>query len=330
MKGLILCAGKGTRLYPITLNFPKTLIPVANISILQACIEKLTELAIVEIGVVIHPSQEGLIREQVGHGEAWGAAITYIYQYEARGISDAVRQAQTFIGEEAFLLLLGDNLISQSLAELKLDVEERGSHGSLLLAEVANPRDYGIAEVLEGRIVQLEEKPKAPKSKLAVLGAYAFDSTIFEAVDHIKPSPRGEYEITDAIQWLIEHGKQVTYHVTEQLNMDVGTVGRWLDANRQMLAVLPPQNAIHKSVVAENCTIIAPVSINQGCVLKNCVIGPYVSIGADSQIEGCHIENSILLSGVHLKHIPYPLKDTVIGRQSAMTGLQAQKEGGNE
>ncbi|WP_138755432.1 sugar phosphate nucleotidyltransferase [Paenibacillus sinopodophylli] len=330
MKGLILCAGKGTRLYPITLKLPKTLIPVANISILQSCIEKLKEQAIVEIGVVIHPSQEDMIRAQVGSGEIWGVALTYIYQYEAKGISHAVKQAQTFIGEEAFLLLLGDNLISHSLTELRLDVEARGSSGSLLLAEVANPRDYGIAEVQDGRILQLEEKPAAPKSKLAVLGAYALDSSIFQAVHQIKPSQRGEYEITDAIQWLINHGKQVTYHVTEQLNMDVGTVERWLQANKQMLDAQPAKDAIHHSVIMDNCSIVSPVSIKQGSVLKNCVIGPYVSISSDSHIEDCRIENCILLSGVHLKHIPYLLKDTIIGFQSVMTGLQAKKEGGSE
>jgi glucose-1-phosphate thymidylyltransferase len=328
LKGLILCAGKGTRLYPFTLKHPKTLIPVANTPILQSCIEKLTEQGISEIGVVIHPSQESDIRECLG--EKKDVTITYIYQNEAKGISDAVKQAETYIGDEAFLLLLGDNLISDSLRELKIDVEERGSHASLLLAEVANPQDYGIAEVLEERIIRLEEKPRIPKSKLAVLGAYAFNGSIFAAVSDIKPSGRGEYEITDAIQWLIDQSLAVTYHVTEKLNMDVGTLARWLESNRKRLDEIRGEELKHESVILDNCILIEPVSIAKGSVLKDCTIGPYVSISADSHIEDCRIENSIILSGVHLQHIAYSLKDTVIGYRSVMAGLHVRKEGGNQ
>ncbi|WP_169085319.1 sugar phosphate nucleotidyltransferase [Paenibacillus sp. PL91] len=327
MKGLILCAGKGTRLYPFTLKHPKTLIPVANTPILQSCIEKLTEQGIREIGVVIHPSQEFDIREQFGLGEGMHVTITYIYQYEAKGISDALKQAQSYIGDEAFLLLLGDNLISDHLTELKNDVEERGSHASLLLAEVANPQDYGIAEVLKDRIVRLEEKPPVPKSKLAVLGAYAFKGSIFTAVHAIKPSARGEYEITDAIQWMIDQSLPVTYHLTDKLNMDVGTLERWLESNQKMLDEMPSHKAIHESVTLSNCTIIEPVSIAKGSVLKDCVIGPYVSIGENSHIENCRIENSIILSGVHVQHISHLLKNTVIGYQSVLSGSHVRKEG---
>ena len=240
------------------------------------------------------------------------------------GIAEAVKQARMYIGNDNFLLLLGDNLIADGLTELKLDVEEKGSHASLLLAEVANPQDYGIAEVLEERIVRLEEKPRVPKSKLAVLGAYAFTGSIFLAADDIKPSARGEYEITDAIQWLIDHSLPVTYHVTEKLNMDVGTLERWLEANRRMLDEMAAKEVIHELSVLDNCTIVGPVSIDKGCVLKDCIIGPYVSIGAGSHIEDCRMENSIILSGVHLKHISYSLIDTVIGYRSVMAGLHSR------
>jgi glucose-1-phosphate thymidylyltransferase len=329
LKGLILCAGKGSRLYPFTLKHPKTLIPVANTPLLQSCIEKLTEQRIVEIGIVIHPSQESQIREYFSLGEAWGATITYIYQNEPQGIAEAVKQARTYISNDNFLLLLGDNLVADELSELVMDVEERGSHASLLLAEVANPQDYGIAEVLGERVVRLEEKPREPKSKLAVLGAYAFNGSIFLAVDDIRPSARGEYEITDAIQWLIDHSFPVTYHVTEKLSMDVGTLERWLEANRRMLDEMAAEEMIHELSVLDNCTIVGPVSIDKGCVLKDCIIGPYVSIGAGSHIEDCRMENSIILSGVHLKHISYPLKDTIIGYRSVMAGLQS-RDGGRD
>lgn len=327
LKGLILCAGKGTRLYPITINHPKTLIPIANIPILQSCIEKLLQEGIVDIGIVIHPSQETKISEKFGNGESLGVAITYIYQHEAWGLSDAVRKGQDFVGKDSFILLLGDNLIAESLTELKKDIEERNSHCSIMLAEVVNPRDYGIAKVLEGRIVKLVEKPSHPESNLAVLGAYAFKESIFQAIDLIKPSARGELEITDAIQWLIENSFPVTYHVTDKANMDVGTLSRWLEANRNGLDLLEDEERIHESTRLENCTIIQPVSIDSGCVLKNCVIGPYVSISADVKIEDCSIENSIVLNGVHLKNISYVLKDTVIGFNSVLAGLNLSREG---
>lgn len=327
MKGLILCAGKGTRLYPITFQYPKTLLPVANTPIIQSSIEKLAEQGIVEIGIVIRPSDESVISKQIGNGESWGVSITYIYQHESKGISDAVKQAQHYIGEDAFLMLLGDNLFSETLTELKKDIEERGSHGSLLLAEVENPQDYGIAEVSDARILRLEEKPNNPKSKLAVLGAYAFNGSIFKAVTAIKPSKRGEYEITDAIQWLIDNSFIVTYHITDKSNMDIGTLDRWLEANRRSLSELQSTEMIHETVTLDNCTIITPVCVDKGCILKDCVIGPYVSIGAGTHIEDCRIENSIILNGVRLKQIPNSLKDTVIGFQSVMAGLHPSGEG---
>jgi len=329
MKGLILCAGKGTRLYPITAAYPKTLIPVANIPILHSSIKKLTEQGITDIGIVIHPSQHNQIYESVGNGNQWGAALTYIYQNEAKGIADAVKQAEPFVGNDNFILLLGDNLFSESLSELRLDVEERGSQGSLLVAEVANPQDYGIANVSEGRIIGVEEKPREPKSKLAVLGAYAFTHSIFRAVHEIAPSARGEYEITEAIQWLINENLRVTYHVTKRANSDVGTIERWLEANRHALDARDA-NGIHETAQLINCTIEGPVSIAEGSVLKNCHIGPYVSIGSNCILEGCRIENSILLNRVQFKQAPAAIRNTVIGIGSAMLGLQPRGEGGKQ
>jgi glucose-1-phosphate thymidylyltransferase len=329
LKGLILCAGKGTRLYPITLSYPKTLIPIANTPLLQSCMDKLAEQDIVEIGIVIHPSQDSVIKEQIGTGEQWGLTITYIYQPEPRGIADAVKHAESFIGEDTFLLLLGDNLISESLSKLVESVEERGSHAALLLEEVEDTQHYGIAEVFNERIVRLEEKPREPKSNLAVQGAYAFAPSIFKAVTNIQPSARGEYEITDAIQWLIDHGFLVTYHLAEKNNMDVGTLERWLEANRRQLDKMKGAPFIHETAILDNCQIITPVSIDQGCVLKDCIVGPYVSISSGSSIEGCRIENCIILQEVHLKQISYPLKEMVIGFRSVMAGIHSSGEVGD-
>lgn len=323
MKGLILCAGKGTRLYPFTLAYPKTLIPVANRPLLHLCIEKLKEQGITEIGVVIHPSHEAAIKEQVGTGERWGVNITSIYQTEPKGISHAIRQAEHYIGNDSFILLLGDNLILDELTELKKLVMTNGCHAALIVSEVKNPQAYGIVEVINNRIVRLEEKPSVPKSNLAIIGAFAFTNAIFSASAAIQPSARGEYEITDAIQWMLDQGCSVSHYLSTEPNMDVGTLERWLEANRIMLDKGKEPREMDGTVVLDNCKIIDPVRIGQNCVLKDCVIGPHVSISAGSNIEGCQIENSIILDGVHLKQAANPIKNSVIGFRSMMASLHS-------
>jgi glucose-1-phosphate thymidylyltransferase len=326
VKGLILCAGRGSRLYPLTRSYPKTLIPIANIPILQTCIEKLIEQEIDEIGIVIHPSQDAMIREQVGNGERWGLQFTYIYQDEPKGISDAIKHAESFINGNSFLLLLGDNLINESLSKLKELIDSHRCQAALMLTEVNNPQDYGIAELVGQRIVRLEEKPKSPKSNLAVVGAYAFTSSIFKAVVAIPPSPRGEYEITDAIQWLIDQGESVSYHVTDKRIFDVGKIERLLEANQWKLSQME-SGLSHEPSLLENCQLIPPVVVGPGCVLTNSVIGPYVSIGEGTSIDGCRIRNCVILSQAQLKEIPYLVKDTVIGFRSVITGLHSEGKG---
>ena len=326
MKGLILCAGKGSRLYPFTISYPKTLIPVANIPLLHGCIDKLIEQNISEIGIVIHPSQESSIKESVQKISSQNFHITYIYQHKPTGIASAILQAKDFIGQDSFIMLLGDNLISISLRVLKDQVESQGNQAGLLLAEVDNPQDYGIAEVADRKIVNLEEKPQKPKSNLAVLGAYAFSPSIFEACETINPSARGEYEITDAIQWLIQQGYSVAYHKAEISSIDVGTMERWIAANRKMLKEMPSENYIHPSVFVKNSTIVAPVSIEQGSIIEDAVIGPYVSIGENSTIKDCTIQDSILLSHVHIKQMSQPIQKMVIGSGSIMVGIEKKGE----
>ncbi|CAM3045224.1 glucose-1-phosphate thymidylyltransferase [Paenibacillus sediminis] len=321
MKGLILCAGKGSRLHPLTLSYPKTILPVANKPILYYCIEKLVELDILDIGIVINKSQKKMIKEKLDYDKQWGIRITYIYQNEPKGIADAVRHAKDFIGADPFILLLGDNLITESLAGLKSSIERQESNAAVMLASVKNPQDYGIAEVVDGKIIGIEEKPINPKSNLAVLGSYAFDSTIFKAIDSISPSARGEYEITDALQWIIDHKYSVSSTYTDKHNVDVGTIERWLEANRSMLRNMKGRRIYLAGCTFENTQIIPPVIIERDCEIKDCVIGPYVSIGSDVWLEGCHIENSIILDSVRLKHIPYQIKNSIMGHHSVMAGL---------
>lgn len=315
MKGLILCAGKGTRLRPLTYSQPKTLLPVANKPVLMYAIDQLIHTGINEIGIVINPSQKKLIHEHIHLINHPNLSLKYIYQKNPKGIADAVRQAEHFIGNEPFLLLLGDNLIQESLEEIKRQVLIHKRNGAMMLARVENPSEYGIAQIENGRIIRLEEKPSAPTSNLAVIGAYAFDHHVFKAVRKIPPSNRGEYELTDAIQWLIDQGYSISHTITDKHYSDVGTVHRWLEANRWKMdeltagrSIIAPTSTIHQ------CTIIHPVLIDEGCTLKNATIGPYVSIEAGVTIEECLIENSIILKGTHLKRIPIKIKNSVFGR----------------
>lgn len=327
MKGLILCAGKGTRLQPLTYSQPKTLLPVANKSVLTYCLESLVQVGVTEIGIVINPNQEKAIRAEVGEEKRFGAQIIYLYQTEAKGIADALRPAEPFIKQDSFLLLLGDNLIQESLVPLKRAIEKYKADGSIMLAKVENPSDYGIAQLHQGQVVNIEEKPKHPKSDLAVIGAYAFTPVIFDAVKSIPPSARGEYEITDAIGWLIEQGYTVSSSITKHKYSDVGNVERWLEANRWMLAELEKQNQIrHGKSILKNCTIIPPVIIGEGCQLVDSTIGPYVSIAPNASVEGCQIENSIILKGASLHYVQHKITDSVFGQYSQVSGSVHQEE----
>ncbi|PZE21645.1 sugar phosphate nucleotidyltransferase [Paenibacillus xerothermodurans] len=320
MKGIIVCAGKGTRLYPFTHRYPKTLLPVGNIPLLHTCIENLAEQEIDEIGIVLSPAQQPLIARHTAIAAKLGVKLTSIYQEAPLGIADAVKQAEHFIDGDSFLLLLGDNLITDSLSRLKTLLHAEGSSAAVLLKRVEHSHEYGIAEVEDCRIVGLEEKPLHPKTNLAVMGAYAFAPVIFAAIADISPSSRGEYEITDAIQWLIQRNYPVTYQLTEKPIFDVGTVGRWLEANRWQLDHLHT-NQIHATAVLENCKIIPPVNIARGCRIKDCIIGPYVSVGVGACIQECQLENSIIMDQVHLTKAPFAITNTVVGYRSSIVGM---------
>ncbi|GGE29028.1 glucose-1-phosphate thymidylyltransferase [Marinithermofilum abyssi] len=315
MKGLILCAGRGTRLRPLTFSQPKPLLPVANKPVLVYALEQLARTGIDEIGIVINPFQEGIIHNHIHRVKPRNVSVTMIHQERPRGIADAVRQAEDFIGQDRFLLLLGDNLIQQSLNGLKQDISRSGKNGSLMLARVNNPREYGIASIEGDRIVRLEEKPESPRSNLAVIGAYAFDSRIFNAIHQISPSARGEYEITDAIQWMIDHGCSISYSLTDQHYSDVGTVSRWLEANHWKLNELTAgRSIIAPTSTVERSTIIDPVIIGEGCTIIDSTIGPYVSMEEGVKVDRCRIRNSILLEKARLERISTPIDRSVFGR----------------
>lgn len=317
MKGLILCAGRGTRLQPFSNHTSKVLLPVMNKPIIHYGIEKLVELHIQEIGIVIRPDQEELFMKDVGNGERWNIRITYMKQWVPLGIADAVKQAETFIDNQPFILLLGDNLIHESLRDLYNAISLQSCDAAVLLGQVANPRDFGIAEVQGDQIVSLEEKPANPKSDLAMLGVYAFQPSIFQAVHTISPSARGEYEITDAISWMIHHQFSVSWKKTVQPFSDVGTMDRWLEANQWMLKLA--QHPLHHSQLTKFAaanTIIPPVHIDPSAELIGCIIGPFVTIGASVKMSNCTITNSIFLANTVVTQQEQTIANTIMSPQT--------------
>lgn len=317
MKGLILCAGRGTRMQPFSHTTPKTLLPVANRPLLQYCIEKLHRVGITEIGVVINPQQKS-IEVFLARLET-SCTIKIIKQTRPLGIANAVQKAKSFLQDDPFVLLLGDNLLCEELHPLVQAFQ--GQDAAIMLSRVDNPRDYGIAEIRDGRIVSLEEKPAVPKSELAVIGAYVFQPAIFTSIAELKPSARGEYEITDAIQGLIRKGCSVSYAVTDKPYSDVGTLERWILANRWMLDESHGSRVeIGQNSLIENCTIKGPVLIGDNCRLQNAEIGPFVSVQDGVTLKSCKIADSICLEGSSIHGIEVKIEQSVLGRSTKLHG----------
>lgn len=316
MKGILLCAGRGTRMFPFTLTTPKTLLPVVNRPILDHCIGKLMDAGISEIGVVIHPSQTQIIEHL--NAKYPNQNIKVFEQREQLGLAHAIRFIETFVEEEPFVLLLGDNLLFEPLDQL-IKLSE-GGNTSLLVKEVSNPQEFGIACIKNGKIIKLEEKPAIPKSNLAVMGAYVFQPNIFDAIYKISPSKRGEYEITDAIQWLITQKHTVTYVKTDLPIYDVGTLERWLKVNSYLLSEMDSGTMkIGPNTRMEGCKIIGNVIIGDNCNLKDAIIGPNVSIEDGCVVHHCRIENSIILTNSFVD-TPSIIKNSILGKGSIIEG----------
>jgi glucose-1-phosphate thymidylyltransferase len=333
MKGLILSGGKGTRLRPLTYTSAKQLVPVANKPVLFYAIEAMIEAGITEIGIVVGDTRRE-IKAAVGDGARFGAKVTYIEQDEPRGLAHAVMIAEDFLADTPFVMYLGDNLIAGGIRSLVEEYQSSGCNSEILLAEVPNPEQFGVAELAPGgKVERLVEKPKEPKSNLALVGVYMFDSHIFESVHRIKPSARGELEITDAIQDLIDRGLSVHPHIVRGWWKDTGKLEDMLEANRIVLETL---NVPHPTVFAigdsgggsriegrvqlgEGVEIVdslvrGPVVIGDGTRLEHAFVGPYTSIGERCRIERCEIENSIILADCEIKDIPLRIDGSLIGR----------------
>jgi glucose-1-phosphate thymidylyltransferase len=327
LKGLILSGGAGTRLRPITHTSAKQLVPVANKPVLFYGIEALVEAGITEIGIIIAPATGGEIREAAGDGSKFGAEITYIEQEAPLGLAHALLTAEDFLGESPFVMYLGDNLLRDGIVELVESFRSSGPEALILLTSVDDPSSYGVAELEGDRVVRLIEKPEDPPSDLALVGVYMFAPEIFAAAHSIKPSARGELEITDAIDALIDGGKRVEPHIVKGWWKDTGRLEDMLEANRLVLEEVEARNdgdlvdsevegrvRIEAGARLENSRVRGPAVIAAGARISNSYIGPYTAIGAGVLIEGSEVEHSIVLSGSEIKHLPARMEGSLLGK----------------
>lgn len=339
MKGLILSGGKGTRLRPLTHTRAKQLIPVANKPVLYYGIEAIRDAGITDIGIVVGDTA-GEVREAVGTGKKLGVKITYIKQDSPDGLAHAVKISSDFLKDSPFVMYLGDNLIANGITPLVGRFRERGPEAMILLAKVGHPERFGVAELEGERIKRLVEKPKKPKSDLALVGVYMFSPAIMEAVNAIEPSARGELEITDAIQWLVDRGRVVEPHLVEGWWKDTGRVEDILEANRIVLDKIEEQvsgsvdkaSTVEFKVVVEkgakirNSVIRGPAAIGKNTVIENSYVGPFSSIDQDCAIINSEIEHSIVLQGCRIENMPRRIGDSLIGRDTALSCSRRRPE----
>ncbi len=334
LKGLILSGGAGTRLRPITHTSAKQLVPVANKPVLFYGIEALVDAGVSEIGIIIAPETGDEIRETAGDGSAFGAKITYILQDKPAGLAHAVLTAEDFIGDSPFVMYLGDNLLRDGLLGLVSTFREDGPDALILLTPVDDPQSYGVAELDgEGGIVRLIEKPKDPPSDLALVGVYLFGPAIFEAARALEPSWRGELEITEAIQGLIDDGHRVQSEIVTGWWKDTGQLADMLEANRLVLEELETQldgevdedSRVEGRVFlaagakVERSVIRGPAVIGPNACIEDSYVGPYTSIGGEVHIRRSEVEHSIILSGSVVEDLGTRMEASLLGRNVKLT-----------
>ena len=334
MKGIILHGGHGTRLRPLTHTGPKQLLPIANKPMSQYALEDLKNAGITDIGIIIGNVYSEKVKEYYGDGKKFGVNISYIFQDKPKGISHAIGLCKDFVGDENFMVYLGDNVLRRDLLEYVSKFESNDSDAMILLCEVDEPQRFGIAELDDEqpeKIKKILEKPKNPKSNLAVIGIYFLTPKIFEIIENLKPSWRNELEITDALDNLIKNGNNVQYDVVTGWWKDTGTPEDILHANRLILDSIGSENqfqinenykidgtiALGKNVeISRDSRITGPVIIGNNCKIgHHARIGPYVSIGNDCKIKQCVVENSIIMDDC-LINANMTLSESIIAKGS--------------
>jgi glucose-1-phosphate thymidylyltransferase len=327
LKGLILSGGKGTRLRPITHTSAKQLVPVANKPVLFYGIEAMAQAGIEEVGIIIAPETGDEIRAVAGDGSRFGVKLTYIVQDEPLGLAHAVLTAEAFLGSCPFVMYLGDNLLQGGIEDLVSAFRANEPDALILLTPVPDPEQYGVAELNDGTVVRLVEKPTEPKTDLALVGVYMFTPCVHDAAKAIEPSGRGELEITDAIQHLVDKGSRVEPHIVEGWWKDTGRLEDMLAANRLVLDTIEGQvegelinSQVDGRVVVEagarleRSTVRGPAIIGAGAQLTDCYIGPYTAVGERCRIENAEVEHSILLAGAVVRDLAGRMESSLLGR----------------
>src|SRR5581483_486914 len=327
LKGLILSGGKGTRLRPITHTSAKQLVPVANKPVLFYGIEAMASAGIQEVGIIIAPETGDEIRVAAGDGSQFGVRITYIVQDEPLGLAHAVLTAEPFLSDSPFVMYLGDNLLQGGIEDLVSSFQSSAPDALILLTPVPDPENYGVAELDDDKVVRLVEKPPEPKTDLALVGVYMFTPLVHDAAKAIEPSGRGELEITDAIQHLVNQGKRVEPHIVRGWWKDTGRLEDMLAANRLVLDTIQGRLegelidsqvdgrvVIESGARLERSAVRGPAIIGAGARLTDCYVGPYTAVGSDCVIENAEVEHSILLAGASVRDLAGRMESSLLGR----------------
>lgn len=334
MRAVVLCAGEGTRLRPLTFSRPKHLLPVAGRSLLGRALDTIAAAGVMEVALIVGHQAEAVERH-VGGGASWGVRATYIRQQKPLGLANAVDHAREFVGDSPFLVFLGDNLLEKGVTQFVEDFYRLQPDASLMVREVEDPERYGVAELSgNGAVLRVVEKPAEPQTNLAIVGVYAFTASIFEAIGEIQPSGRGEYEITDAIQRLVDDGKHVTSSILDGFWEDAGEPQSLLYANRIYLQRMEPKIQAEVNEASEmrgtlqigegtrvlRSTIIGPCFVGANCTIEDSVVGPHVSIGDGCQVHNSVIEDSIIQSASRVINLRAGLKSSVLGEEVVVSG----------
>jgi len=337
MKGIILHGGHGTRLRPLTHTGPKQLLPIANKPMSEYCVETLVDAGIKEIAFIIGGIGSKKVKEYYGNGEKFGVKFTYIQQDSPRGIAHAISLCENFIHNEKFVVFLGDNIIQRKINDYVLDFEKSDASASLLLCEVNNPSQFGIAEIENNKIIKITEKPKNPPTNLAVTGIYFLTPYIFEVIKKLKPSWRNELEIADALQILVEEGEEIIYGMITDFWKDTGTPDDIIEANRIILENMPEsfqgvkeENVVIKgkiivgegTIIKNGVKILGPAIIGKNCIIEgNTTIGGNTSIGKNAHLDDCNISDSIIMSNCTIKG-KLNIQNSIIASNSKITKEQ--------
>jgi len=332
MKAVVLCGGEGTRLRPFTFTQAKHLLPVAGRPVVEHALGAVRGAGIRDVAIVVSPSVEGQFRERLGDGAQLGLHLSYVLQPVPKGLAHAVLCAEEYVGDEPFLVYLGDNLLEKGVTGVVDLFRSREPSAVVALCPVEDPRRFGVAVIEGGRLVRLVEKPRDPPSDLAIVGAYVFTPVLFRAAREVKPSFRGELELTDCLQWLVDHGHPVLPSPVDGWWQDVGRPEDLLAANRLLLGQVEPRVegqadgdstiegpvVIERGVQVSGSRVSGPAFIGAGAVVERSTVGPHVAIGPRAVVRRAAIARAIVMDEARIEGVA--LQDSVIGRRAAVRG----------